>query len=130
MKKRLLGHTVYKTQYHISWNTKYRHDILEGDVRIYLGLLLFKVLETLPGCELVEYSIQPDHVHMLVIIPPKYSVSRVVGRIKGKTASKIRAKFPELQESYWKNNTLWSTGFYVSSVGWSEKKTLEYIQKQ
>ncbi|MFC2123062.1 IS200/IS605 family transposase [Bacteroidota bacterium] len=130
MKKRLLGHTAYKIEYHIIWNTKYRHPVLEGDVRLYLGRLLYKILDTMLGCELIEYSIQPDHVHTLVSIPPKYAVSKVVGRIKGRTSSKLRERFSSLKKLYWKENLLWSPGYYVSTVGVREKKIIDYIQNQ
>lgn len=130
MEKCLSGHTVYKTQYHIVWNTKYRHRILEDGVRIYLGRLLPKILETMPGCKLREYSIQPDHVHILMVIPPKYTVSKVVGRMKGWTSSKIKERFSALRTVYWKKNLLWQPGYYVSTVGVREEKILEYIRNQ
>jgi len=130
MEKCLSGHTAYKTQYHIVWNTKYHHSILESDVRLYLGRLLPKILETKPGCKLIEYSIQPDHVHLLLLIPPKYAVSKVVGRIKGRTSSKIKERFHALRTIYWKDNLLWSPGYYVSTVGVREKKIIEYIRNQ
>ena len=130
MDKRFSGHTAYKTQYHIIWNTKYRYCILEGDVRIYLGRLLLKIMETLPGCELVEYCIQPDHVHILMVVPPKYAVSKVVGRLKGETSSKVKERFSTLRTIYWKRNLLWSPGYYVSTVGLREKRIIEYIRNQ
>ena len=127
---RLSGHGSYRTKYHVVWNTKYRHRILESGVRLYLGRLLPKILETMPGCELVAYSIQPDHVHILLLIPPKYAVSKVVGRMKGRTSSKIRERFSALKKLYWKENLIWQPGYFVSTVGVREKRILEYIRNQ
>jgi len=84
---RLSGHTAYRTGYHIVWIPKYRHRILNPGVKGYLVRLFPKVMEGLPGCEIVKYNIQADHIHMVTIIPPKYAVSAVVGKMKGMTSS-------------------------------------------
>ena len=74
-------------------------------------------MEQLPGCEIVKYNIQADHIHMVMVIPPKYSVSTVVGKIKGMTSSELRKKFKWLKNRYWKENIVWSPGYFVSTVG-------------
>ena len=79
---------------------------------------------------MIEYNIQVDHVHMVVLIPPKYAVSEVVGRIKSQTASKLRGKFAWLKKVYWKENIVWSPGYFVSTVGIEEKKIIEYVKWQ
>jgi len=84
----------------------------------------------MPGCEIVEYNILADHIHMVMIIPPKYSVSDVIGRIKGMTGSKLRKKFSWLKKVYWKENIVWSPGYFVSTVGVDEEKILKYVQWQ
>ena len=84
----------------------------------------------MPGCEMVEYNILADHIHMVVIIPPKYSVSDVIGRIKGITGSLLRKKFRWLKKVYWKENIVWSPGYFVSTVGVDEEKILKYVQWQ
>ena len=89
METRFSGHSVYQAEYHIVWITKYRRRILNLGVEAYLDRLLPKVLNTMPGCEIMKYNIQVDHIHMVMIIPPKYAVSDVVGRIKGITASVV-----------------------------------------
>jgi putative transposase len=117
MRKRLSGHTAYRTEYHIVWVTKYRKPILNAVRKKYLAGLFSKILSTMPGCEVFEYNILVDHVHMVMVIPPKYAVSSVVGRIKGISSSLLRKRFPRLEEVYWKDNTMWSPGYFVSTVG-------------
>ena len=128
METRFSGHSVYRTEYHIVWIPKYRRRILNPGVKAYLDKLLPRVLETMPGCEIVEYNIQVDHIHMLMIIPPKYAVSNVVGRIKGVTSSKLRKRFSWLRKVYWKENLVWSAGYFVSTVGIDEDKILRYVK--
>ena len=130
METRYSGHTVYRTEYHIVWIPKYRRRILNLGIKGYLERLLPKVLEAIPGCEVVEYSIQDDHIHTVMVIPPKYAVSEVVGRIKGITASRLRKRFKWLKNVYWEDNTVWSPGFFVSTVGVDEDKILRYVKWQ
>ena len=82
----------------------------------------------MPGCEIVEYNIQVDHIHMVMIIPPKYAVSNVVGRIKGVTSSNLRKRFSWLKKVYWKENLVWSAGYFISTVGIDEDKILRYVK--
>ena len=89
-----------------------------------------KILKGLPGCEIIEANIQVDHIHMVMVVPPKYSVSNVIGRIKGQTASMLRKKFDWLKKVYWKENVVWSPGFFVSTIGLNEKAILEYVKWQ
>jgi putative transposase len=78
----------------------------------------------------VKCNIQVDHIHILMIIPPKYAVSQVVRRMKGVLASRLRKKFTWLGRVYWKENVMWSTGYFVSSVGIEEEMVLKYITWQ
>ncbi len=130
MESRLSGHGVYRTEYHIVWIPKYRRRIPNPGVRAYLDKLLPKVIETMPGCEMVEYSIQVGHIHVVMTISPKYAVSNVVGRIKGITASRLRKRFSWLGKIYWKENLVWSPGYFVSTVGIDEDKILRYVRWQ
>ena len=84
----------------------------------------------MPGCEMVEYNMKVDHIHTVMVIPPKYSVSDIVGRIKGITASKLRERFKWLKKVYWEDNTVWSPGFFVSTVGIDEDKIRHYVRWQ
>jgi putative transposase len=130
MEIRLSGHGAYRTEYHIIWIPKYRRRILNPGVRGYLGKLFPKVLRSMAGCEILEKNIQVDHIHLLMVIPPKYAVSDVVGRIKGITSSHLREKFDWLKKVYWKENIVWSPGYFVSTVGIDEEKVIQYIRWQ
>lgn len=112
------------------WIPKYRHHVLNPGVKAYLVKLFPKVLEQMPGCEIVKHNIQPDHIHMVVIIPPKYAVSDVVGKIKGMTSSELRKKFGWLKNRYWRENVVWSPGFFVSTIGVEEEEILKYVEHQ
>ena len=84
----------------------------------------------MPGCEVVEQNIQPDHIHTVMVIPPKYAVSAVVGRLKCQSASELRKKFPWMSKVYWKEGLLWSPGYFVSTVGIDEAKIIRYVKWQ
>jgi putative transposase len=130
MEPRLSGHGVYRTEYHIVWIPKYRRRILNPGVRGYLIKLFPKALRKMPGCEIVEQSIQVDHIHLLMVIPPKYAVSDVIGEIKQYTSSRMRGKFAWLEKVYWKERVVWSPGYFVSTVGLDEKQITEYVRWQ
>lgn len=130
MQNRFSGHGVYRTEYHIVWIPKYRRRILNPGVKGYVNKLFPKVMRGMPGCEIERYSIQIDHIHMIMIIPPKYAVSEVLGRIKGWTGSQLRKKFAWLKKVYWKENLVWSPGYFVSTIGLDEQKILAYVQWQ
>ena len=130
METRHSGHAAYRTEYHIIWIPKYRRRILNPGIKGYLARILPNVLGTMPGCEILKCNIQVDHIHMIMVIPPKYAVSDVIGRMKGMTASQIRKKFPWLKKLYWKENVVWSTGYFVTTIGVDEDKVMKYIRWQ
>jgi len=130
METRHSGHAVYRTEYHVIWIPKYRRRILNPGVKAYLNTILPVVMESMPGCEILKCNIQVDHMHLIMIIPPKYAVSEVVGRVKGMTASGLRKKFAWLGKVYWKENVMWSTGYFVSTVGMDEDKVMKYVEWQ
>ena len=78
--------------------------------------------------EIVEQNIQVDHIHSIMIVPPKYAVSGVIGRIKGKSASRLRERFEWLKKVYWKENIVWSPGYFVSTVGLNEQSIINYVR--
>jgi len=130
MEIRLSGHSAYHTEYHIVWIPKYRYRVLNPGVEAYLEKLFPGVMKELPGCEIVKYSIQPDHIHMVMMIPPKYAVSEVVGKIKGMTSSRLRKKFGWMKLRYSRENIVWSPGYFVSTVGVEREKILRYVEYQ
>ena len=109
------------------WIPKYRRRILNLGVKGYISKLFPKVLRSMPGCEIIEQNIQVDHIHLLMVIPPKYAVSEVIGQVKQYTASKLREKFAWLDKVYWKERVVWSPGYFVSTVGLDEKQITEYV---
>lgn len=121
---RLSSHTQYYTEYHICWLTKYHRPTLTLAIRRYLNRLLPRIMETMPGCEVITSNILNDHVHIVMIIPPKYAVMKVVGRLKGRTSSLMQQKYPELR------SPLWTPGYCVKTVGVPEEKVIEYVCNQ
>ncbi len=130
MEARVSGHGVYRTEYHVVWIPKYRRRILNPGVRGYVRKLFPKVMRSLPGCEIVELNIQVDHIHMLIVIPPKYAVSAVIVQVKQYTARGLREKFSWLGKVYWKERVVWSPGYFVSTGGLNEKQILTYVKWQ
>ena len=130
MENRLSGHSVYRTEYHVVWIPKYRRRILNPGMKEYLVRLWPKILEQIPGVEIVEQNIQVDHIHTIMIIPPEYAVSEVIGRIKGKSASRLRKRFEWLKKVYWKENIVWSPGYFVSTIGLNEQSIIKYVRWQ
>ena len=130
MEIRLSGHSAYRTEYHVVWIPKYRRRILNPGVSGYLSKLFPKVMKSLPGCEIIQRNIMVDHIHMVMVIPPRYAVSDIIGRIKQFTASRLREKFAWLGKVYWKERVVWSPGYFVSTVGVDEKQILAYVEWQ
>jgi putative transposase len=93
-----------------------------------LGELFPKIIEQMPGCEIVKYNIQVDHIHMVMIIPPKYAVSDVIAQIKMKASRELRKKFGWLKKWYWRENVVWLLGFFVSTVGVERERILKYVE--
>ena len=123
-----LSHTKWDCKYHIIWIPKYRKKAIFEDLRKYLGEI-FRELALQKECKVVEGHPMPDHVHILVSIPPKYSVSQVVGYIKGKSAIQIARNFQGRKKNF-VGQHCWARGYYVSTVGKDEDAVREYIQKQ
>jgi putative transposase len=130
VKNRVSGHGVYRTEYHVVWIPKYRRKILNPGLRGYLSKVFPKILREMPGVEIVEMSMQVDHIHAIIIIPPNYAVSEVIGRIKGRSASMLRKKFAWLEKVYWKERVVWSLGYFVSTIGLNEQSIMRYVQWQ
>lgn len=107
---RKLSHTIWHCQYHIVWTPKYRYRILAGEVGAEVNRCIRAFSEQLK-CEIIELNIQPDHVHLLVMIPPKLSVSTFVGTIKGRTAIRVFNRFRKL-----KRKPYWGNHFWVRAI--------------
>ena len=123
-----LSHTTWESKFHIVWIPKYRRKVLYGGLRKHLGPV-FKELARRRESRIVEGHMLPDHVHVLISIPPKYSVAQVVGYIKGKSAIHIARNFTGHKRNF-TGQSFWARGYYVSTVGKDEKAVREYIKKQ
>ena len=122
-----LSHTKWDCKYHIVFIPKYRNKAIYGKVRSYLKDALHR-LASQKGSIIEEGYLMKDHVHMLISIPPKYSVSSLVGYLKGKTAIFISQKIAKRKLS--KGYHFWARGYFVSTVGFTEKNIREYIKNQ
>ena len=130
MKYYTSGHGVYYLKYHIVWVTKYRRKILKPGLCVYIHKLLSGLIQSMPGVTIEEIGFDEDHLHMVMLIPPKYSVSKVIAELKSKSASRLRKKFTWLTKVYWKENIVWSPGYFVSSIGADEETIKNYVQNQ
>ena len=123
-----LSHTKWECKYHVVWIPKCRRKVLYGDLRKYLGDVLKKLAQQ-KECEVHDGHLMKDHVHMLISIPPKYSVSQVVGYMKGKSAIHIVRSYMGQKQNF-TGYHFWARGYYVSTVGKDEDVVREYIRKQ
>ena len=123
-----LAHTKWTCKYHIVFAPKYRRKVFFGEKREAIGKILRQLCEW-KGIEIHEAEICPDHVHMLVSIPPKVSVSYFMGYLKGKSSIMLYEQFGELKYKY-RNREFWCRGYYVDTVGKNTKAISEYISHQ
>ena len=123
-----LAHTQWNCKYHIVFAPKYRRQIMYGKIKTDIGMMLRKLCEY-KGIEIIEAEACKDHIHMLVSIPPKYSVSQIMGYLKGKSSLMIFEKYANLKYKYG-NRHFWCRGFYVDTVGRNKKAIEQYIRNQ
>ncbi len=124
-----LSHVIWHCQYHIVWVPKYRYKVLQGGIKEEVGRMIIIQSERL-GCNIVELNIQNDHVHLLIKVPPKVSISSLMGTLKGKSAIRVFNKFPELkQRPYWGNH-FWAEGYCVDTVGLDSEMIQKYVKYQ
>jgi putative transposase len=123
-----LNHTVWDCKYHIVWIPKYRKKSLYKDLRQYVGPVL-RDLARQKECKIEEGHLMGDHVHILISIPPKYSVSQVVGFIKGKSAISIARNYMGRKKNF-TGQSFWARGYHVSTVGRDEEVIRNYIKHQ
>ena len=123
-----LSHTKWNCKYHLIFAPKYRRQAIYGKVKEDIGRMLRKLCEY-KEVEILEAEACPDHIHMLVTIPPKYSVAQIVGYLKGKSSLMIFEKYANMKYKYG-NRHFWCRGYYVDTVGKNTKAIAEYIQQQ
>jgi len=130
MKFRKSAHAIYKAKYHLVWIPRYRRKVFVQGVKEYAEKLLSHITELDPNIEVVKLNVQVEHVHMVIVIPPKYAVVRVVQYIKSRSAKALKAKFPFLKKVYFSRGGIWSRGYCVSCIGLDEKEILAYVEHQ
>ena len=123
------SNTVWECKYHLVWSTKYRHQVLGGDIGYRCRELLFETARA-HEVEIYAGSINRDHVHMLAAIPPDLSVARAVQYLKGRSSHKLLSEFALLRKRYWGQH-LWARGYWVASTGQvTDDVWLDYIKNQ
>jgi putative transposase len=123
-----LSHTKWNCKYHIVFAPKYRRKVFYEDKRIEVGVILRELCKW-KGVNIIEAEVCPDHIHMLLEIPPKISISSFMGFLKGKSSLMIYEKWGNMKYKY-RNREFWCRGYYVDTAGKDAKKIKEYIQRQ
>ena len=128
MDKNTLAHTCWNCKYHIVFAPKFRRHVIYSKIKKDIGQIL-RILCDRKGVEIIEAEACPDHVHMLVKIPPKFSVSSIMGYLKGKSSLMIFDRHANLKYKYG-NRHFWCRGYFVDTVGKNEKRIAEYVRNQ
>lgn len=124
-----LSHTSYRCKYHIVIVPKFRRMVIYNKLRYDIRLIIKTLIERKPGVELIEGELCPDHIHLLLEIPPKYSVAEFMGYLKSKSTLMIFDRHASMKYKYG-NRKFWARGYFVDTVGKNEKTVREYIQNQ
>lgn len=123
-----LAHSRWNCKYHVVFAPKYRRMVIYHQIKVDIGKILRKLCEQ-KGIEIIEAELCPDHIHMLIAIPPKYSVAQIMGYLKGKSSLMIFDRHANMKYKYG-NRHFWCRGYYVDTVGKNTKKIAEYIRNQ
>lgn len=123
-----LAHSKWNCKYHVVFTPKYRRMVIYNQIKTDIGKILRKLCEQ-KGIEIIGAEACPDHIHMLILVPPKYSVAQVMGYLKGKSSLMIFDRHANLKYKYG-NRHFWCRGYYVDTVGKNKKRIEEYIRNQ
>ena len=123
-----LDHTMWRCQYHVVFAPKYRRMVIYREIKADIGKILRELCRQ-KGVEIIEAEACPDHIHMLISIPPKYSVAQIMGYLKGKSSLMIFDRHANLKYKYG-NRHFWARGYYVDTVGRNKKQIQAYIKNQ
>lgn len=123
-----LSHSKWRCHYHVVFAPKYRRQAIYGKIKEDIGKIIRQLCDQ-KGIEIIEAELCPDHVHMLISIPPKYSVAQIMGYIKGKSSLMIFDRHANMKYKYG-NRHFWCRGYYVDTVGRNKKAIQEYIRNQ
>ena len=130
MKYTKSNHSIYKTEYHIVWIPRYRRKIFVSGVKEYMEELLRHFPNLQSDIVVVEVNVQLDHIHLVLCIPPRVAVARVVSFLKSQSGKRLKAKYAFLHKVYWDGGSVWSRGYCVSTIGLNEKQILAYVRYQ
>jgi len=126
---RTTAHTKFDHKYHLVWITKYRKKVLTGIIGLRTREIIKQICEGLE-VDIIRGNISPDHIHLFVSIPPKYSVSEIIKNIKGITSRRLQQEFPQLQKEYWGRH-FWAIGYFSATSGTiTDEMIIEYIEEQ
>lgn len=124
------SHCVFLCDFHLVISTKYRRKIINDGIQAFMLARIETIREHYPQLQFKKVNTDKDHIHLLVSIPPSWSVSKVVNIVKANTARSLKADFPFLKEVYWGTDSIWSEGYFVSTVGINEEIIKHYIENQ
>jgi len=128
-KFRQLSHVYYKCEYHVVFTPKYRFRILSGTIKLQVEQDIRAICQW-KDVEVEELNVQPDHVHLVCSIPPKFSISEILGMVKGKIAMRIFKSYPELKRKPYWGNHFWSRGYFISTIGLDSEMIKRYVKHQ
>ena len=126
---RRLSHAIWHCQYHLVWVPKYRYRVLTSEVNREVSTCIH-VFSGQKGCEVVEMNVQQDHVHLIVMVPPKVSISDYMGIIKGRTAIRVFNRVQQLRRKPYSGNHFWIKGYCADTVGVDAEKIRAYVKYQ
>ena len=124
-----LTHVLWHCQYHLVWVPKYRYRVLKGEIGREVHNCV-QVFCSQLGCMVVELNVQTDHVHLLVKVPPKVSISKLMGVVKGRTALRLFTRYPYLRKKPYWGNHFWAKGYCVDTVGVDATMIRKYVKYQ
>ena len=129
MRTRSLNHSVYRLQYHLVWGTRYRRKYLKPYAKNELVASLYSTIKKYPTLHLETVNTDEDHVHLQIEIPPNLTIAAVVQRLKSESSAKLKKRFKFIREMYL-DGSIWSVGYFVSTIGLNEQQINKYIKWQ
>jgi len=130
MRFRKSTHAIYNTQYHIVWTPRYRRKLLVKGVKEYLEKLLSNMDGLDEDIEVRKVNVLEDHVHIVIVIPPRVSIANVIKYMKSVSGTKLKEKFEFMKKAMYARGGIWSRGYCVSTVGLNEKVIMDYVEYQ
>jgi len=124
-----LSHTIYECKYHIVFCPKYRFRIFKDEIAEYTKQRIYVLCNQKELLEILELNVRQDHIHMVMWIPPKYSISAIMGYLKGKLALRLFQRYENLGKRYWGRH-LWARGYCISAIGLEETQIRSYVRWQ